>query len=53
VRVRNRERRLATATARVVRPGTPEAANLDAEDDAYWDTVPVDERLMFAFSLAR
>ena len=47
-----RAQRLRTASARVVRPNTPEAAELEAADDAYWDHVPIDERLALAFWLS-
>jgi hypothetical protein len=48
----DRERRRAPMTARVIRPGTRGAAELDAADDAYWDQVPIDERLNLAFQLS-
>jgi len=52
VRHTDRTRRLATATARVIRPGTVEAAKLDTADDAFWEQVPVGKRLLFAFQLS-
>jgi hypothetical protein len=49
---RDRVRRMAGATARVIRPDTEEAAGLDAADDAYWDAVPPEQRMMLAFRLS-
>jgi hypothetical protein len=48
----DREQRLARATTRLIRPNTREAAELDAMDDAFWDQVPIDERLGLAFQLS-
>jgi hypothetical protein len=48
----NRERRVATTTARTIRPGEADARELDAADDAFWDAVPIDQRLALAFALS-
>jgi len=47
-----RARRLTRASGRVVRPHSPEAAELEAADDAYWDQLPIDERMALAFWLS-
>src|SRR5438552_3364066 len=45
-------RRSARATARVIRPGTREAAALEDADETWWESVPLAERMMLAFRLS-
>lgn len=36
----------------MIRPGTPDARTLEQDDDAYWDQIPPNERMDFAFRLS-
>ncbi len=52
MRASDRLRRQEMATARVIRPGSREAPELNIADDTYWDAVPIDDRMMLAFRLS-